>query len=118
MSWQIHAVVEQPQNIDVCPSHTEHHKVAPRTPLPRDMQGPNAWLDVIAFSGTWNIRSVLQSLDRTRHRFSVVAGPVRTEGLGRPLQDFNVVLFRLLSEPNRPNLPHTPAMALDAKDAK
>ena len=92
--------------------------MAPRAPLPRDVQGPNASLDVIPCSGAQNIGPTLQSLDRKGYRFSVGAGLPFTEGLGRPLQDFNVVLLSLSTEPNRPNLPHAPAIALDAKDAK
>jgi hypothetical protein len=82
------------------------------------MQCPNAWLDVFACSGAQNIRSTLQGLDSERNRFSVGAGLTLTEGLDRPLQDFNVVLFSLLTEPNRPNWSHAPAMALAATDAK
>ncbi len=92
--------------------------MAPRTSLPRDVQGPNASLDVIARSSAQNIRSVRQSLDRKRHRFCVGAGLTLAEGLGRPLQDFNVVLLSLSTEPNHPNRRHAPETALDAKDLK
>jgi hypothetical protein len=67
------------------------------------MQWPNAWLDVFACPGTQNIGSTLQGLDGERNCFSVGAGLTLTESLDRPLQDFNVVLFSLLTEPNRPN---------------
>lgn len=56
--------------------------------------------------------------DRTRHRFSVGAGLLYTEDFDRPLQYFNVVLLSLSTEPNRPNWPHAPAIALDARDAR
>ena len=70
------------------------------------MQCPNAWLDVFARSGTQNIGSLLQGLFGQRNRFSVGTGLTLTEGLDRPLQDFSVILFSLLTESNRPNLSH------------
>jgi hypothetical protein len=82
------------------------------------MQRPNAWLDVFTRSGAQNIRTTLQGLDCKRNRFSVGAGLTLTEGLDRPLQDFDVVLLSLATESNRPNLSHAPAMALEATDAK
>ena len=92
--------------------------MSPHTSLPRHVQGPNAWLDIVACDGAYNIRPALQCLDSKRHRFSVGAGLALSDGLGRPLQDFNVVLFGLLTEPNSPSLPHAPVMVLEAKDAK
>ena len=92
--------------------------MSPRTSLPCDMQRPNAWLDIVACSGAQNIRPSLQRLDSKRHRFSVGAGLSFTECLGRPPQDFDVVLLSLSTETNRPNTLHAPAMALDAKDVK
>ena len=92
--------------------------MSPRTTLPRDVQGPNAWLNVIACSGAQNIRSLRQNLDRKRYGFCVGAGLALSEGLGCALQDINVVLFSLLTEPNCPTLSHAPAIAFEATDAK
>lgn len=118
MPWQIHPVVKQPQNVNIRSGRTEHHKVSSSTPLSGHVQRSNAWLDVFARSGAQNIRPTLQGLDGERNCFRVGAGLTLTEGLDRPLQDFNVVLFSLLTEPNRPNLSHAPAMALEATEAR
>ena len=103
---QIHAVVKQSQDINVRSRRTEHHKVSPRAALSSDMQGPNARLNVVSRFAAQDISSTLQGLNGERNRFSVGAGLALTEGFGRPLQYFNVVLFSLPTEPNRSNLFH------------
>jgi len=99
MPWQVHAVVKQSQDINARPGRTEHHKMPPGAPLSSDMQCSNAWLYAFAYLGAQKIRSTLQGLDCERNRLSVV-------------------LFSLLTEPNRPKLSHAPEMALEATDAK
>ena len=80
MPRQIHAVVEQSQNIDnVISSDSEDHEMSASSSLSGNMQGAHACLNLVSRLGTRNLWPVLERIDRERHGFSLFLGLPVTE---------------------------------------
>ena len=75
MPGQVHAVVQQPQDIDILIfGLTEHYKVTPTSALASHVQGADARPDVVSRFDTQLLWPVMQGLNGQGQRLSLSHG--------------------------------------------
>ena len=118
MPGQVHAVVQQPQHIDVLIFDlTKHHKVMPTSALARHVQGADARPDVISRFDTQPLWPIMQCLDGQSQRLSVNLSLALTKVLMVQAM-ISEIQLRLRSQAEFPDYAHAGAVALLATDLR
>jgi hypothetical protein len=103
VSSQVHAVVQNPYYFDVAPGfHAIEQQVASASSVSSNMERIKAFSNLVAFSGSYHIRSDGKLVNGLYDGCSIVPGLSGTEIFGCPVQNAEEITLCLRAEAYAP----------------